>query len=116
MSRGLEWTFFPQRRHTDEQQEHEKRLNITNYQGIQVKTMRYYLTNQNGQNKKYKKKQTRNNKCQDVEKRNPLALLMGIQIGSATVENNNEFPQKIKIEILYNPVIPVLFKQRKQKY
>ena len=29
-------------------------------------------------------------------KRNPGALFMGMQTGAATVENNMEFPQKIK--------------------
>ena len=29
-------------------------------------------------------------------KRNSHALLMGMQIGIATVENNMEFPQKVK--------------------
>ena len=29
-------------------------------------------------------------------KRNPLALLLGMQIGAAIVENNMEVPQKIK--------------------
>ena len=32
----------------------------------------------------------------DVEKRNPLALLVGIQTGAATLENSVKVPQKIK--------------------
>ena len=32
----------------------------------------------------------------DVEKGNPSELLMGMQTGTATVENSMEFPQKIK--------------------
>ena len=32
----------------------------------------------------------------DVEKRNPLALLVGLQRGEATLENSMEVPQKIK--------------------
>ena len=31
-----------------------------------------------------------------VEKRDPSALLMGLQTGAATVENSMEFPQKTK--------------------
>ena len=31
-----------------------------------------------------------------VEKRNPSALLVGMQTGAATVENSMQFPQKIK--------------------
>ena len=41
-------------------------------------------------------------------KGNPCALLVGMQIGAATVENSMEFPQKIKIELLYDPAIPLL--------
>jgi len=61
---------------------------------IQIKTtMRYYLTlvrmanvNNSG-----------NNKCwRGCRERNPLALLVGMQIGAATLENGMEVPQKIK--------------------
>ena len=31
-----------------------------------------------------------------MEKKNPSALLVGVQIGAATVENSMEIPQKIK--------------------
>ena len=52
-------TYF-QRRHTDGQQAHEKRLNITNYQRKQIKTaVRYCLT---GVRRASIKKST-NNKC-----------------------------------------------------
>ena len=34
---------------------------------------------------------------EDVEKRNPCALLVGMQTGAATVEDSMEFPQKTKI-------------------
>ena len=33
---------------------------------------------------------------EDVEKWNPIALLVGLQTGVATVENSMEFPQKSK--------------------
>ena len=33
---------------------------------------------------------------EDVEKGEPFALLMGVQIGAATVESSMEVPQKIK--------------------
>ena len=36
------------------------------------------------------------------------ALLLGIQIGAATVENNAEVPQNIKNGNAYDPAIPVL--------
>ena len=36
-------------------------------------------------------------------KGNPSALLMGMQIGAATVENGMEFPQKTKNGIAFLP-------------
>ena len=39
---------------------------------------------------------------------NPLALLVGIQIGAATLENSVEVPQKLKIDLPYDPAIPLL--------
>ena len=42
MRRGPEYTFF-QRRHTDDQQAHEKMLNIINIREMQIEiTMRYH--------------------------------------------------------------------------
>ena len=41
-------------------------------------------------------------------KGNPSTLLVGMQTGEATVENNMEFPQKTKVELPYNPAIPLL--------
>jgi len=50
------------------------------------------------------------NKCWQGcgEKRNPLALLMGMQTGTVTVEENMVLPQKVKIELPYDPVITLL--------
>ena len=31
-----------------------------------------------------------------------------MQTGAATVENSMEFPQKLKMELLFDPVIPLL--------
>ena len=39
---------------------------------------------------------------------NPSALLVGLQTGAATVENSMEFPQKLKMELPFDPVIPLL--------
>ena len=39
---------------------------------------------------------------------NPSALLVGIQTGAATVENSMEFPQKTKMELPFDLVIPLL--------
>ena len=41
-------------------------------------------------------------------KRNPPALLMGMQTSTSTVENSAEFPQKTKSRIIYDPVILLL--------
>ena len=41
-------------------------------------------------------------------KGNPSVLLVGMQTCAATVENSMEFPQKIKIDLLFDPVIPLL--------
>ena len=39
---------------------------------------------------------------------NPFALLVGIHIDVATVENSMEIPQKIKNEFAFDPAIPLL--------
>ena len=41
-------------------------------------------------------------------KRNPHSLLMGMQTGTATMENSMVVPQKLRIELSYNPAIPLL--------
>ena len=43
-----------------------------------------------------------------MEKRGPSALLVGMQTGAATVENSMEFPQKTKMELPFDPAIPLL--------
>ena len=43
-----------------------------------------------------------------VENGNPLALLVGMQTGRATLENSVEVPQKIKNRITYDPAIALL--------
>ena len=41
-------------------------------------------------------------------KRISFALLVGMQAGAATLENSMEVPQKIKIELPYDPAIGLL--------
>ena len=43
-----------------------------------------------------------------MEKRNPLALLVGMQIGAATLETVWRFLKKLKIELTYDPAIALL--------
>ena len=41
-------------------------------------------------------------------KGNPCALLVGIQIGAATVEISIRYPPKLKMGLPYDPMIPLL--------
>ena len=41
-------------------------------------------------------------------KMNTFALLVGMQTGAATVEINMEIPQKLKMGLPFDPVIPLL--------
>ena len=41
-------------------------------------------------------------------KRNPPTLFAGMQVGVNTMENTMEVPQKMKIELPHDPVIPLL--------
>ena len=41
-------------------------------------------------------------------KENTFALLLGMQTGAATLENSMEVPQKLKIELPYDPAIALL--------
>ena len=47
-------------------------------------------------------------RIQMQRKRNPFTLLVGIQTGAATLENSMKVPQKIKIKLPYDPIIPLL--------
>ena len=39
---------------------------------------------------------------------NPFALLVGMQIGAATVECSREVPQKLKMDLPFDPAILLL--------
>ena len=43
-----------------------------------------------------------------AEKRKPRPVLVGMWIGAATIEDSMEVSQKLKIELLYDPVVPIL--------
>ena len=42
---------------------------------------------------------------EDVEKGEPSTLLVGIQVGAASLENSVEILKKLKIELPYDPAI-----------
>uniref|UniRef100_A0ABI7XI72 Uncharacterized protein n=5 Tax=Felis catus TaxID=9685 RepID=A0ABI7XI72_FELCA len=73
---------------------------------MQIKmTMRYYLTPvRMAKNKKHKKQVL----VTMWRKKNSHVLLVGMLIGTATVEKGMEVSQKLKIEIPYDPVSPLL--------
>ena len=45
---------------------------------------------------------------EDAEKGNLLTLFMGMQADTATLESSMEVPQKLKIELPYNPATALL--------
>ena len=50
-------------------------------------------------------------------KGNTFALLVGMQTGAAAVESSMEIPKKLKMDLPFDPVIPLLeIYQRKSKY
>ena len=49
------------------------------------------------------------------EKANLVTLLAGMYFGAATVENKKEITKKIKIELAYDPAIPLLGVYQKNK-
>ena len=54
-------------------------------------------------------KSTNNKCCEDVENRNPFVLLVGMQIGAATVESNYaDTSKKLKMDWPFDPAIPLL--------
>ena len=90
MDRRPKQTFF-KRRHTDGQEAHEKLLSISNYQR---NTNQKYNevsphTGHNGHHQKIYKQQILERVWR---KGNPLALLVAMQIDTATVENSMEVP------------------------
>ena len=106
MGKGPEQTFF-QRRHSDGQQLYEEVLNITNHQRnanqntneISPHTCQNILL--------FPKIREITNVGKDVEKRE-LSCTVGMYIGRATMENSMAVPQKLKIELPYDPAIPLL--------
>ena len=106
MGRGSEQTSF-QRRYTDSQQVHEKVLNITDHQGNAIKTtMRYHLTHVRIAIIKKK----RNNKCWQGcrEKGTLVHCWWECKLLQPLWKTVWRFLKKLKIELPYDPAIPVL--------
>ena len=109
MGRRPKWTFL--QRHTDGQvNRHMKRCSTSlTINEIQIKTTtRLSHTSQNGHHLEVY------NAGEGVQK-SPPTLLMGMSVGTATMENSMEVPQKTKnykktktIELPYDPAIPLL--------
>ena len=96
MGRGSEQTFF-QRRHADGEQAHEKIINITNYEEMQIKTthlLEWLLS----------ERQEIASIGEDVEKREPSCTVGGsINWCSHCREQYGGSSKKLKIELLYDP-------------
>ena len=93
MGKGLEQTLL-QGRHTEGPETYEKMLSITSHQrdANQNHNEVSSHTSENGQHKQIHKQMLERMR----RKGNPSTLLVGMQTGEATVENNMEFPQKTK--------------------
>ena len=93
MGKGLEQTLL-QGRHAEGPETYEKMLNITSHQrdANQNHNEVSSHTSQSGPHKQIHKQMLERMR----RKGNPSALLVGMQTGEATVENNIEFPQKAK--------------------
>ena len=93
MGKGLEQTLL-QGRHRDGPETYEKMLSITSHQRDANENHNEVPshTSQSGQHKQIDKQMLERMR----RKGNPSALLVGMQTGEATVENNMEFPQKTK--------------------
>ena len=103
MGKRTEQTFL-QREHADGQWKGSSTSSIIREMLIKT-TMRYHLMLQNGYHQKEHKLQML---VRMWRKGNLPALLVGMWIGTATMEKSMEVPQKTKIKQPYDPVISLL--------
>ena len=98
MGRRIDHMFF-QRRHRNRQQINEKVSSLLIIKEIQIKTpMRYHLIPVRMAIIKNKKTQQQEmtNAGEEVERRDHCALLVGMQIFAASMENSMQVHKKIK--------------------
>ena len=95
MGRRHEYAFF-QRRHTDGQQTHDNMFSITHHLGNTNQNYNELSphTCHNGYNERHKTQQVL---VRVKRKGNPLALLVGMQTGVATLKNSMEASQMLKM-------------------
>ena len=105
MGKGLEQTLL-QGRHTEGPETYEKMLSITshqrdaNYNHNEVPSQ----TNQSSQHKQINKQMLE----RMWSKRNPSALLLGMQTGRPLWKTVWDFLRKLKMELPFDPAIPLL--------
>ena len=102
MGRRHEWTLF-QRRHPDGQQTHETMLNITHHPGNTNQWLTEIPPHRWSEWLKLATQETTD--VQMWRNGNPLALLVGMQTGVASLENMCRFLKRLKIELPYDPAI-----------
>ena len=105
MGKGLEQTLL-QGRHTEGPETYEKMLSITSHQrdANQNHNEVSSHTSQSCQHKQINKQMLERMR----RKGNPSALLVGMQTGEVTVENSMDFLRKLKMELPFDPAIPLL--------
>ena len=93
MGKGPEQTLF-QGGHTEGPETYERMLSITSHQRDANQNYNEIPlhTSQNGHHKQINKQVL----MKLLRKRNPTALLVGMQTGAATMENSMKFPPQIK--------------------
>ena len=106
MGKGIEQTLL-QGRHTEGPETYEKMLSITSHQrdANEIHNKIPLHVGQNGHHKQINKQQVLEMLWR---KGNPSALLMGMQTSAATVENSVDFLRKLKMEMPFDPAIPLL--------